>query len=161
MPGRLWRARSTVPIDTPASFAISGIPLCFLGVLILLLHFERNRIEIDGVGADHDLECARLDDPFHLAVVEPQCIRSDLEGNGACLSPLDRYALESFQFFYWTSDRTDFIPDVQLHYLIASPAAGVGHIDRYLRGSGHGNRAWLNAQVAVVEFCVAEAVAKG
>src|SRR5437763_15614494 len=112
MPGRPWRARSTVPIDTPASFAISGIPLCFLGVLILLLHFERNRIQIDGVGADHDLECSGLNHALHLAIVETQCLRSDLEGNGACLSRLDRYPLKTFQLFYWTSDRTDLIPNV-------------------------------------------------
>src|SRR5437762_9775070 len=113
MPGRPWRARSTVPIDTPASFAISGIPLCFLGVLILLLHFERNRIQIDGVGADHDLECSGLNHALHLAIVETQCLRSDLECHSADFAWLDRYALESFQFLYRTCHRADLIPNVE------------------------------------------------
>src|SRR5579863_828618 len=137
------------------------LPLCRPRVALLRRHLEFGVLSVGGAGADHDVEDAGLDDPFHALVINRERVGLELEFDGGFLAGLEREAVEAAQRHNGLSDGGELLVDVEFSDLVALAAPGVGDVDAdggcvarlHLRGR--------DAKVIEAKCGVAEAVAEG
>ena len=83
------------------------------------------QIRIAGGIANHDFKFAGFDAELHVDIIEGKEIGSNLERDGFGLAGLECHALEAFQFFNGSRDRTVAVANVHLDDFITEASAGV------------------------------------
>src|SRR5580658_2058003 len=117
--------------------------------------------QIDGIPADHDFECSRLDDAVHVAIQEAKLLEAERELHGFCLAGIEADPAEAAQLFDGPRHRADFIADVQLNDFVSPDSAGVGYGYADLGRSFGADSSGRQTAVVVFEGRIAQAPAKG